>query len=150
MRIEGDSFQDIILRVRRADYNARLASIVTLEGAMKERIHNRGQKSDSSPIGNYVSGWKKVREREGRQTGYVDLEFNSDLRASLQSGESEGMPVLGFDSDEQYTKAVGLSNGNGKWSGFGDIYTPTTDEIDDLTFAYENQLRIEFDAIRTR
>lgn len=158
MRIEGDSFADIISRVRRADYAARLASMSTLEGKMKERIHQDGQKTDGSQIGTYSTRWANVRASRttesgtsnALQTAYVDLEFNGDLRASLQTGESEGMPVLGFDSEDQYKKASGLSNGNGKWNGYGEIYTPNDEEIDDLTFAYEEQLRIEFDALRTR
>jgi hypothetical protein len=148
VRIEGDSFLEILAKVQTADYRARLASIVTLEGEMKDRIHGRGLKTDGSPMGNYRSRWRKVREQNGYQTGYVDLSFNGDLQRGLQTGTNDRTPVLGFTSDEQFEKADGLSFGNGAWSGFGEIYTPSTDEIDNLANAYVSQLDREFDALR--
>lgn len=115
---------------------------------MKDRIHGRGLKGDNTPIGQYRSRWRRVREANGYQTGYVDLSFNGDLQRGLQTGTTSETPVLGFTSDEQYTKAVGLSFGNGQWDGFGEIYTPSQGEIDNLANAYVSQLDREFNALR--
>lgn len=120
----------------------------TLESKMKERIHLFGEKTDGTLIGGYSSMWAAQRRAKGVQTDYVDLNYEGNMQASLQTGESQGMPVLGFDSEEQYKKARINSYGNGFWDGFGEIYTPNEDEIDDLTNAYVTQLDREFNALR--
>lgn len=65
---------------------------------MKVRIFNKGGAVDSK-IGKYRSrSYRKKREKAGRQTGFKDLEFNGDLRRSIQTGKRSTGAVIGFDN----------------------------------------------------
>lgn len=66
---------------------------------MKVRIFNKGG-AVSAPIGRYRSrSYRKKRSKAGRQTGYKDLEFDGDLRRSIQTGKRKTGAVIGFDND---------------------------------------------------
>jgi hypothetical protein len=68
---------------------------------MKQRIFNRGLATDGSAMGAYRSAqYKKQRQSQGRQVGYKDLEFNSDLRNAIQQGKAGSANVLGFTTDK--------------------------------------------------
>lgn len=75
---------------------ATLAAAKTAEGEIKARIFNRGGAVNGS-IGKYRSrSYRKVRAKAGRQTGYKDLEFEGDLRRSIQTGKRRDGAVVGF------------------------------------------------------
>lgn len=75
---------------------------------MKGRIFNDGKATDGSAIGRYVSDWKKIRERAGRQIGFVDLQFDGDLKNGIQVGKEGGNNnTLGFTRTKERLKADG-------------------------------------------
>jgi hypothetical protein len=79
---------------------SQIVSLSRLEGEMKYRIFNKGLATDGSAMGAYRSAqYKKERLAKGRQVGYKDLEFYSDLRNSIQQGKSGSSNVLGFTND---------------------------------------------------
>ena len=102
-----------------------VSSMNRLLGSMKIRIFNQGRATDGGLIGPYISAWKNVRAKAGRQTAYKDLEFSSDLRNSIQVGTSSGEVVIGFLVDKSRLIASGQEQQTGK-----EIFTPTQEEID--------------------
>lgn len=118
------------------------SAVKAVEGVMKRRIFNLGRKTDGSAIGDYKeyrayfslsdyvrksafnpkegrktvrfdNGWKGLREANGRQGEYVDLDYSSSLRAGLIVGTSGNNVVLGFSDKGEIDKA----NGNEKRYG---------------------------------
>lgn len=80
-----------------------------VEGAMKQRIFNQGKTEEETSIGKYKEGYyKRKREKFGRQTEYVDLEFKGDLRRSIVKGTKNGKIVIGFNNDNSAEIAEGL------------------------------------------
>lgn len=87
--------------ITETDERAQIVSLNRLEAEMKFRIFNKGEATDGSAIGQYRSDqYKKQRQAAGRQTGYKDLEFNSDLRRSIQKGKTGNLNTLGFTNDK--------------------------------------------------
>lgn len=78
-----------------------IPALKLVEGLMKRRIFNDGLASDNTSIGQYVSNWKNVREKNNRQNSYVDLSFEGNLLKSVQVGTSDGDNVLGFSTTKQ-------------------------------------------------
>jgi hypothetical protein len=74
---------------------------------MKRRIHNKGQASDGSLIGQYLSNHRKKREKSGKQTRYVDLQYDDDLKESVEVGKDGKQNVLGFTLSSERLKAEG-------------------------------------------
>jgi hypothetical protein len=69
-------------------------------GVLLNRIFNQGLATDGRPIGQYAEGaYKKKRERDGRQTGYVDLQMTGELFQSVDSGVDGNRLLIGFKND---------------------------------------------------
>lgn len=78
-----------------------------LEGTMKFRIFNQGR-STTGQIGQYKSkSWIKKRGERGRQTSYVDLEYTSSLRDSIQVVRSGNDVFMAVINDKDFAKAKG-------------------------------------------
>lgn len=69
-----------LIDLRNRDRITRAAAL-NLLALISERIQQRGELTDGGKIGGgqYVSAWRKVRQKKGRQTAYVDLTFNGGL-----------------------------------------------------------------------
>jgi hypothetical protein len=79
---------------------AVLAKASDIHGQLLRRIFNEGLATDGRPIGQYKDGsWKKRREAEGRQTGYVDLQFSGELFQSIDLGVDGNQLLIGFKND---------------------------------------------------
>jgi hypothetical protein len=105
-----DSFFDHFLSC--AAESAERAEILALknaEGIIKQRIFNKGLATDGEAIGlkgarkspryeggQYSRSYGRKRDKAGRQTGYVDLEFNGNLRRDIQVGQVQGFNALGY------------------------------------------------------
>lgn len=73
-----------------------------VEGALVQRIFNKGQDEKEQGIGKYKEGYyKRKRAKVGRQVQYVDLEFNGDLRRSIVKGIKADKLVLGFNNTDK-------------------------------------------------
>lgn len=111
--ITRENFQNKVrqLAVEIANYKGDLLLLggKYLEGEMKTRIFNKGLNSDETPIGQYKSKWwKKQRQKKGTQIGYVDLDFTSDLRNSIQVvQENDSEVLLAIINDRDFDKATG-------------------------------------------
>lgn len=55
------------------------------EGVFKERVFTRPSVTGSSDFGGYSQGWKRIRERAGRQGRAKDFDFSSTLRNSIKT-----------------------------------------------------------------
>jgi hypothetical protein len=85
--------------------DCEVAGLLYIEGQLKRRIHNKGQ-GPTGPIGTYTSAsYRTKRRNRGKQTSYVDLEFEGDLRKGYTTGKAGGKNVIGFTSDAQALKA---------------------------------------------
>jgi len=114
-----------------------------LEGAMTQRIHNEGKKSDGSSIGTYSARYAKYRQSKGRQTGYVDLEDTSTLRSALQTGEVNGKPVLMLNPNVGYEKSSKRAKEIAGYheEHYGELYKPTNEEMDEVKEIVKLQLK---------
>lgn len=119
-----------------------LPAMKSLEGAMGQRIHNDGKKSDGSSIGEYSARYAKYRQSKGRQTGYVDLEDTSTLRSALQTGEVNGKPVLMLNPNVGYEKSSKRAKEIAGYheDHYGEIYKPTKDEMEEVKEIIKLQL----------
>ena len=124
-----------------------------LEGSMKVRIFNEGQNTAEGPIGKYKSKyWIKKREDRGAQTGYVDLEYSSNLRNSIKPLMDGDEAVLAIVDDLDYKKAMGQELIQGKKKG-GDkmeIFTPSDSEIADAQENLDELVERELERIIAR
>ena len=103
--------KNLLLHVN--DYE--IAGLSELAGLYKRRIHNNGEATDGSKIGNYKSAqYKAFRVLQNRQVSYKDLELYGDLRRSEQIGVSNGRNVFGFTRDLSRLIAEGQQEQTGK------------------------------------
>jgi hypothetical protein len=110
--------------------------LTTLLARMKQRIHNEGKDREGNLIAaQYSSDWAKVRRDNGRQIGYVDLEFMGDLRRDFQLGVNNDEFVLGVTQDLSALKIVANETRYQK-----EIYVPTDGEADNLAEIYADNI----------
>jgi len=96
-----------------------------VESRIANRVFVRGLATDRRQIGKYKDGpYKKLRQKEGRQTSKVDLEMTGSLRRSLVVGTSGGNVVLGFNRAEEATIAAKNEERYKK-----DIFAPSKTEV---------------------
>jgi len=134
--ITRENFQNKVrqLAIEVANYKGDLLLLggKYLEGEMKQRIFNKGLNSAETPIGSYKSKWwKKQRQKKGTQIGFVDLEFTSDLRNSIQVvQENDSEVVLAVINDKEFDKAKGQELIQAKKIGKKkmDIFVPSQNE----------------------
>ena len=111
---------------------------------IKQRVQQRGEKSDNSDIGQYagaksrktksgnsitaISGWAKIRQDAGRQIGYIDLTFSGDMmdRGFSVIEIDESTIAIGFLNDTEGNKARWLEQ------RFGAIFQNTEQELSDF------------------
>lgn len=55
----------------------------TVHGDYVERIFTQGRTSTLAPIGQYKPSTKRIREKRGRQTSFVNLTFTARLRTNI-------------------------------------------------------------------
>ena len=97
-----------------------------LLGEMLGRIFNDGKDSTDKPIGKYKSkSWIKKRSLNGRQTGFVDLQFTGDLFNSIQVVKRGNDVYIAIINDDDYQKATGNEKRRKKT-----IFLPTENERD--------------------
>lgn len=68
------------------------------------RIFNKGKDKENQQIGTYSESYKKIKEKKGRQTSFVDLTFTSALSKSIAANENQvyfsndyGVKVAGYN-----------------------------------------------------
>jgi hypothetical protein len=106
-----------------------------LLGEMLGRIFNDGKDSNDKSIGKYKSkSWIKTRSLNGRQTGFVDLQFTGDLFNSIQVVKRGNDVFIAIINDDDYQKAIGQEKRRNKT-----IFLPTENERDN-TEKYINDL----------
>lgn len=107
--------------VRRNLNSWREQALFDYEGKQKQRIFGSGEANDNTPIETrpaqagrrgaaYTLPYEKVRRAKGRQISIKDLEFNGDLRRSIQVGTFQGVPVYGFIIDKKRVIAQELQD----------------------------------------
>lgn len=109
------------------------------EGAMKQRIHNRGQDSDGNRIGIkgknkglYSKPYEKYKEKiSGGNLYPINLQLRGDLLRSLTVGKTSETNVLEF-TDELATKKVERHEN----SYNTEIYRPSQSEIEGVRDVY--------------
>lgn len=108
-----------------------------LEAFYKRRIFNEGKTTAGGPIGTYSDnpisvkreafiqknkfkgtgrgstmylpgGYKQLREIQGRESEYVNLDYTGSLRRSIQTGRIGGRLALGFTDEERFAVAQEL------------------------------------------
>ncbi len=114
--------------------DASMVALVSLTADLKYRIHNEGEKTVGK-IGGYKSPyWIKERQQEGRQVGYIDLQYTGQLFYDLTYGQSRGQAVMGFRTDRSMELSLHLEN------RYGLIWRPNRTEIDDLVSRFKDEL----------
>jgi len=156
--ITRENFQNKVrqLSIEIANYKGDLLLLggKYLEGEMKTRIFNKGLNSAETAIGSYKSKWwKKKREKKGNQIGFVDLEFTSDLRNSIQVvQENDSEVVLAVINDADYLKATGQEIIQAKKIGKKkmDIFVPSQNEEIETSAYITDLLNEKIDEIIAR
>ena len=114
--------------------DAAMVSLVSLTADLKYRIHNEGGKTVGK-IGNYKSQyWIRQRQEEGRQVGYIDLQYTGQLFRDLSYGQSGGDAVMGFLSNTSMDLHDHLEE------RYGPIWEPSKIEQGDLTSRFKDEL----------
>ena len=132
VNIDDLDFGDLVKRLNRSLDECEIPALKDIEQGMKRRIHNRGNATDGTPIGQYSLPYAKRRREAGRQVRRVDLEFEGDMRRDLTVGTSGKENVLGFKNKFENLKAASHEERYGK-----EIYTPSESEINRATKSYE-------------
>ena len=138
--MSAESFKAYLGRVQAAvkqkSDGIQIAALKSLEAEHKTRIFNEGQATTEQPIGKYSAKYAAKRRAAGKQTAYVDLEFNSNLRRNIQVGKSQGRNVYGFLNTFQRRIAEDNQRRFGK-----QIFGITRDEAKDVSRTVALQLR---------
>lgn len=104
--------------------------------AVKGSFKNVGKRGTATKSTQYfVDGYKGLREEQGFQTKYVDLDYTGSLRASLITGTYGNNVVLGISSIENIEKADKLEKHFGKT-----IFEPTDVEIQENNAVIINEI----------
>lgn len=112
--------------IQRQAGNIQLSAMKRAEGKIKQRVFNRGEATNGTPLGPYKSvQHKKLRRAKGRQTGYKDLQLDGDLFRSFVTGEIDNKAALGFSTNKQRIIAQGQTQQVGK-----DIFNLSRDEFE--------------------
>lgn len=82
-------------------------ALTRIEADMKTRIFNEGKDVQDVGLGKYSPKYAKYRQENSKQIGYKDLEFDGDLRRSIQVGTSGDRTVLGYIRDNSRLIAQG-------------------------------------------
>lgn len=69
-------------------------------------------------------GYKALRERQGLEGNFVNLEYSGKLKDSIDIGTFDGKPVIGFTAAKSVLISQGLEN------KYGQIFYPSKEEID--------------------
>jgi hypothetical protein len=127
------NYQNIVDAYAKAINDAEVAALLFLEGKIKFRVHNRGQKSEGDQIGTYRPFTIKKRKERGRQVNYVDLQFEGNLIKGYKVGKASdnNANALGFINDVETQKAVDNEQRFG-----GPIFSPPSSEIDAAMQSY--------------
>lgn len=128
--------------VRQAVQNAQILAINQMVGVIKGRIQREGETSTNQKIGEYSSGYKRIRENNGYQTDHIDLTFTGKMLDSFRSGKGlkEDSIVLGFDdynirtsttkAGKTYTaNLVEIYTTASRWTEHGAIFQLSESEI---------------------
>lgn len=81
-------------------------------------------------------GYREFRTLNKLQNAFVDLNFKGDLFFSIVIGNKNGVPVLGFNSFEQFEKAMNLELKYNK-----SIFKPSKEEIQKAREAFNDFIR---------
>jgi len=115
--------QNAVNEINRLSADVLFLGGKNLEGEMKFRIFNQGR-ATTGQIGNYKSkSWIQKRGQRGRQTNYVDLEFTSSLRDSIQVVRQGNDVFLAVINDRDFAKAKGQESRRKK-----EIFIPSESE----------------------
>jgi hypothetical protein len=126
-------------RVKRREPDLLLLSGKRLEGIMKNRIFNKGIDSSGSKIGKYKSKkWIKKRSESGRQTDFVDLQFEGNLFRSFKTVRDGEEVVLAIVNNDDALKAFGNEERRNK-----KIFFPTFEEERQVEEYFEDLLSDE-------
>lgn len=142
-----------------AVFDAMTSGADVLDLAYKNRIFKKGMNATGTKIGKYgryysreYDGyWPDVRSRFGLQTSFVDLKFTGDLQKSIKSEkiEADNEVVYGFDSEEEYEKAIFQEGLQGRKVGLDemDIFSVTQVEESKTIKAIEKQIEKDLNKI---
>lgn len=70
-------------------------------GDMSNRVFNLGKAVGGTPIGKYSPAYAEFRKESGKQTSFVDLTFDGDLKRSIKIVRMQGGWAVKFVNDEQ-------------------------------------------------
>lgn len=62
---------------------AKQTTVVLVYGGVKNRIFMEGEDKLGNSIGTYSESYKKVRQKKGMQTSFVDQTFSTNLKNSI-------------------------------------------------------------------
>lgn len=103
---------------------------------IQEDTFTKGVDKDGEKIGSYKNTfWKKKREKTGKQVGFVDLNFDGDLKAGVQRDDSkiyfanEYAKVVGRGNEDRYKGGGSKGAGKGEIFGAGKARKETAIEI---------------------
>lgn len=127
-------YQNVVDAYAKSIDAAEVAALLFLEGRIKFRVHNSGQKPEGQQIGTYKPFTIRKRRAKGRQVGYVDLQFEGNLINGYKVGVTAdtGNNCLGFINDVETQKAIDNE------ARFGaPIFAPSDDEINKAMASYK-------------
>lgn len=94
--------------------------IFAQDGTRNKKIkRDKGRKTMYLP-----EGYKELRQIQGRESGFVNLEYSGDLMLSYQGEPTDTAMLLGFTKESQLKKKEGLEG------RYGDVFHATKEEID--------------------
>jgi len=137
MKIEiSNSEKESLLKTLTDDRIYRTACFDSI-ALISNRIQQKGQKSDESKIGNgtYSKQYAKKRDKNGRQTRYVDLTFTGEMIDGLSFEKtSDNEYSVGFSSQKSAEKA--------EWNEarFGIVFELSDNELDLVKSSIEDNL----------
>lgn len=126
-------YQNIVDAYAKAIDAAEVAALLFLEGKIKFRVHNKGQKPEGAQIGTYRPFTIKKRKERGRQVNYVDLQFEGNLIKGYTVGKAadNNANALGFINEVETQKAIDNEQRFG-----APIFAPSDAEIETALKSY--------------
>lgn len=111
-----------------------IPTLMEIEGAVKQRVHNQGLDSNGVTIGvngknkgKYTRSYERFKARKVGEDIYpINLELNSDLRKGYTTGTASGVNVIKFQDDLSQKKA-GRHEENYKTQ----IFRPSLNNLED-------------------
>ena len=129
-KLRALNIEDIVDKAMRFGVNQGTTDIV-------DRIFEKSEDTKGGTLGKYSKSYAKIREKKGKQTAVVDLQFDKDLIRSVKEAFGENKYVIEIKEPLNVAKARGYEKRKGL-----DVFSGSDKEVERIIELINEQFKI--------